>query len=298
MAGRDLLAWLRERRVLVGDGAMGTALQSEGLPPGGAPEIWNLDRPEVVERVMRSYLGAGAELLETNTFGGTPARLAAHGIEARCEAINRAGAEIGRRVAGDSALVIGSIGPTGLLLQPLGPLSAADALDGFRRQAEALAQGGADALIIETMTDLNEAVLAVRGAAGTGLPVIACMTYEITPRGIFTVFGASPDRASKELHAAGARVIGTNCGTGPETMLQMVRALRSATSLPILAQPNAGIPVLTGVDLVYPESPEEMASHIAAFVEAGASIIGGCCGTTPAHIRAMAAEVLRTRERL
>lgn len=294
--GRDLLAWLSERRALAGDGAMGSALQSAGLPPAGCPEIWNLDKPEAVEAILRSYVDAGAELVETNSFGANPSRLAAHGLEGRCEEINRTAAAMARRVAGDRALALGSIGPTGLLLRPLGPLDLEEALAGFRRQAEALAAGGADALIVETMTDLNEAVLAVKAAAVTGLPVIACLTYEVTPRGIFTVFGDSPNRAAKDLEAAGACVIGTNCGTGPATMLEMVRALRAATRLPVLAEPNAGLPILEGEKWIYPETPAGMAAHVAAFVEAGASIVGGCCGTTGAHVRAMSAEVERIRE--
>lgn len=294
--GRDLLERLSARRILAGDGAMGTALQSEGLPPGGSPEIWGLEHPRIVETILLSYVDAGAELLETNTFGGSPSRLELHGAASRCEEINRSAAATARNAAGDRALVLGSIGPTGLLLSPLGPLDADEALAGFRRQAAALAAGGADALIIETMTDLDEAALAVRAAAETRLPVIACMTYEITPRGIFTVFGAAPDRAAVKLIEAGASVVGTNCGTGPETMIPMVAALRAATTLPILAQPNAGIPVVEDGDLLYPATPEAMAGHVAAFVTAGASILGGCCGTTAEHVRAMAAEVRRIRE--
>jgi 5-methyltetrahydrofolate--homocysteine methyltransferase len=275
---------------------MGTALQSAGLAPGGSPDIWGFEHPGIVESILRSYVDAGAELLETNTFGGSPARLDLHGAASRSEEINRAAAATARSVAGDRVLVLGSIGPTGLLLSPLGPLDEAQALDGFRRQAAALASGGADALIVETMTDPGEAAIAVRAAAETRLPVIACMTYEVTPRGIFTVFGATPERAAKALALAGASVVGTNCGTGPGTMMEMVRALRAATSLPILAQPNAGIPIVEDGVMRYPATPAGMASHVAAFVAAGASIIGGCCGTTAEHVRAMAAEVRAIRD--
>jgi 5-methyltetrahydrofolate--homocysteine methyltransferase len=292
---RNVLSWLGERRLLVAYGARGTALQEADLPPGGCPEIWNLERPETIEAILADYLDAGAEILQTNTFGGSPARLGVHGLQDRCAEINRAAAGMARAVAGTGALVAGSIGPSGHLLAPLGPLGADEALDGFRLQADALAEGGVDTLIIETMTDLQEASLAVKAAASTGLPVIACMTFELTPRGIFTVFGASPESAASELEAAGARLLGTNCGTGPTTMVEMVRALRSTTSLPLIARPNAGIPVIKGLRIDYPETPEKMAAHVAPLVQAGASIVGGCCGTTTDKVRAMAAEIRRLR---
>jgi len=292
--GGALGAALRERRLLAGDGAMGTALQEAGLAPGGCPEAWNLERPGDVAAVLRAYRDAGADLLQTNSFGGHPARLAAHGLADRCTEINRAAAGIARDAsAGSSALVAGSIGPTGQLLRPLGTLDPADARDGFMIQAAALAGGGCDILIVETMTDLEEALLAVEAAAATGLDVIACMTFEITPRGVFTVFGASPGGAAGRLEAAGARALGTNCGTGPGDMIPMVSALRAATALPILAQPNAGLPEVDAGRLRYPESPEAMAARVPPLVEAGASIIGGCCGTTADHVRAIAAAVRR-----
>ena len=291
----DLLAWIAERRILAGDGAMGTALQSASLPPGGCPEAWNLERPEVIEAVMRGYVEAGAEILETNSFGGSPEKLAAYGLSARCAEINRAAAEIGSRAAGGRALVVGSIGSTGVLLDPLGPLGHEAAFEGFRRQAEALAEGGVSAFCVETMIDLNEAILAVGAAARTGLPVMGSMTFESTPRGFFTVMGADVARSARELEAAGACVVGTNCGTGPAGMIEIVRSLRSETRLPILVQPNAGIPLLLGDRVHYPETPEGFASHVGAFVQAGASVVGGCCGTTADHIRALGEEVRRIR---
>jgi 5-methyltetrahydrofolate--homocysteine methyltransferase len=284
-------------RLLICDGAMGTELQKAGLPAGGCAESWNVDRPGAVAAVSRAYLDAGAEILTTNTFGGSPARLSAHGLPSSCEEINRAGAAIVRALASNGVLVAGSIGPTGRILEPLGDLSARDALDGFRRQARALAEGGCDLLLVETMTDLREAILAVEAASGTGLPAAACMTFEATPRGIFTIFGDAPSRAARDLESAGASVLGTNCGAGPETMIDVVRALRAETRLPIVAQPNAGMPALVAGRVLYPASPETMARHVAPLVEAGASILGGCCGTTPDHIRAMAAEARRIRGR-
>jgi 5-methyltetrahydrofolate--homocysteine methyltransferase len=284
---------LSRRGLLPGDGAMGTALQDAGA--GGCLELLNIERPDAVAAVHQAHIEAGAEIVQTNSFGASPPRLAAHGLERRCEEINRAAAAIARRVAGPGAVVAGSIGPTGLLLEPLGPLSLAQAREGFRRQAAALAGAGCDALLVETMTDLDEAALAVSEAAATGLTVMATMTFEITPRGIFTLFGATPQRAAIELESAGACMLGTNCAAGPGSLVDVVRALRAATTLPLIAQPNAGLPVPAGDRLEYPESPEGFASHVAALVEAGAAIVGGCCGTTASHVRAVGREIRRLR---
>lgn len=292
---RDIRDWIEQRRVLVGDGGMGTMLQAAGLAPGESPERWNIERPDAIGAVNRAYLKAGAELLETNTFGGTPTRLETHGLADRCAEINRAAAETARAVAGDDALVLGSIGPTGALLRPLGPLSPDAAYDAFLRQADALAKGGADALCVETMTDITEACLAVKAAMTTKLPVLATMTFDETPRGPFTMMGVNPARAARELEEAGVVAIGTNCGTGPEPMVDVVRQLRASSELPILVQPNAGLPEYVDGELRYPLEPEGFAAFAATFVEAGANIIGGCCGTTPDHIRALAEAVAQLR---
>ncbi len=292
---RALSAWLAERKLLAGDGAMGTLLQAAGLPPGAAPELWNVDHPDRVEAVTRAHRDAGAELVLTNTFGGSPARLEENGLAARCEELNRAGVAAARRGAGEEALVLGSMGPAGKLLEPLGPLSPDEAAEGFALQARALAEGGADVLCVETMTDLAEALLAVEAAVATGLPVIASMTYDPTPNGPFTIMGNAASDCARDLTAAGVAAVGTNCGTGPDVMLDFVRALREGTALPLLARPNAGLPELRAGEVCYPESPETMAAHVAALVEAGASIIGGCCGSSPDHVRAIAAEVKRLR---
>lgn len=294
-ASRDLLAWLDARGILAADGAMGTALQEAGLPPGVCPESWNLSHAETVEGILRGYREAGAELIETNSFGGNPTRLSPCGLQDGCEEVNRIAAELARRAAGEEALVLGSIGPTGALLKPLGALSIEEAREGFGRQAAALVAGGADALCVETMIDLAEAIAAVRAASLTGRPVIASLTFEATARGFFTVMGAEAGRAARDLEAAGASVIGTNCGTGPQGMIEVLRVLGKATSLPLMVQPNAGIPILSGGDLRYPESPDGMAWHVARFAEAGARIVGGCCGTTAEHVRAISAEVRRVR---
>lgn len=285
---RNLLGWLRAKRLVVADGAMGTMLVAAGLGSGECPELWNVTRPDAVRDVMRCYREAGAELLETNSFGGSPAKLACYGLGDQCEELNRAAARIGREAAGDEALVLGSMGPTGHLLEPLGPLSASEAFEGFRVQAEALAAGGADALCVETMIDLGEAQAAVRAAVATGLPVVATMTFESTRRGFFTVMGVSVEQAARALEEVGAKAIGANCGTGSAPMLLLAAELGKQSKLPLVFQPNAGLPQICGSEVRYPEAPETMASLVAQFAAAGAAIIGGCCGSTPGHIRAIA----------
>jgi methionine synthase I (cobalamin-dependent)/protein-tyrosine-phosphatase len=288
---RDLVSWIRGRRVLVADGAMGTELIAAGLPPRTCPEAWVLDRPEVVAAVHRAHLDAGAELLETNTFGASPMRLASFGLTRRTAEINRAGAALARSVAGDRALVLGSMGPSGTKLASGGPLAPEEAAEGFRIQAGSLAEGGADGLIVETMTDLEEAVAAVRAAAATGLPVVASMTFGAGPDGGAGARGADPAEAARALESAGASAVGTNCGTGPAAAVGAVRALAAATPLPVVAKPSAGTPAGSWGSLVFPETPASFASHAAALVAAGAAVVGGCCGATPDHVRALAREI-------
>lgn len=292
---RDLLAWLRERGILSCDGAMGTALQSRGGESWPCPEIRNLASPGDVESVHQAALEAGAELLETNSFGGSPARLAASGLEDRCDAINRAAAGLARSAAGDLALVLGSMGPTGELLEPLGSLAEARALDGFRRQAAALAEGGADALCVETMIDLREALLALEAALETGLPVAVSLVFEATPSGPRTLMGDAAGEAARALAGTGAHLVGSNCITGRELAVQVVRSLASEGGRPVLIQPNAGLPVPGPEGVAWPLGPEEMAALVAPLAAAGASIIGGCCGATPRHTARMAGEIRRVR---
>ena len=284
-----------EQGLLTGDGGMGSLLMEAGLGAGACPELYNVDRPDVVEQICRDYCEAGAQLLQTNSFGASPAKLSGYGLAERCEELNRAAAAIARRAAGADVLVIGSIGPTGQLLEPFGPLSAVEALEGFRRQARALAEGGVDLLCVETMTDLEEAKLAVTAACETGLEVIATMTFDATPDGPHTIMGNPAAQCATVLVEAGAAAVGTNCGTGPETMIGFVRALRSAVDAPLLVQPNAGLPELRAGEVCYPESPGSMAGFVERLVEAGATIVGGCCGTTPRHIRAIRREIDRLR---
>lgn len=289
---KPLAERLRRRDRLVADGAMGTQLIARGLRPGDAPERWTLDRPDIVEGVARAYVEAGAELVTTNTFGGSPLRLRLHGLEDRLEDVNQKAVQLARDAAEGRAYVLGSIGPTGQLLKPLGSAEPRDVLDGYRRQAAALAGAGADAIIIETMTDLTEAALALEAvkAEAPALPVFVTMTFDLTPRGAFTVMGVTVARACTCLSDGGADAVGANCGTGPEAMLPVAREFARATTVPLVLQPNAGLPEQRGGRLLYTQPPETFAATLAPAAEL-ATIVGGCCGTTPAHIAALRAVI-------
>ena len=288
---------LRERLaagdVLVGDGAMGTMLFERGLPPGEPPETVALAHPAVLEEIARLYLEAGADLLETNTFGGSPLKLALHGLEAETEAVNREAVRAVRRVAEGRAYVVGSCGPSGRLLEPYGDVGEGEMLASFRRQMDALASAGVDAVCVETMTDLREAALAVRAAkaAAPALPVLATMTFDPTPRGYFTIMGVSVAQAAAGLAEAGADAVGSNCGNGIEHMVAIARAFRAATPLPLVIQANAGLPRSAGGRTVYDETPAFLAERARAPLAIGVAVIGGCCGTTPEHVRALRAMV-------
>jgi len=286
---RPLGERLRAGEVLVADGAMGTMLFQRGLAPGSAPESITLERPTVLEEIAGLYLDAGADIVTTNTFGGSPLRLALHGLEAETEAVNREAALAARRAARGRAYVAGSCGPCGRLLEPDGDVSPDEVLDGFRRQLAALIGGGVDAVIVETMTDLTEATLAVRAAReiSSDIPVLATMTFDPTPRGFFTVMGVSVAAAAAGLAEAGATAVGSNCGNGTEQMIEIARAFRAVTPLPLLIQPNAGLPRADGAEIVYDETAAFMGDRAGALLDAGATVIGGCCGTTPEHIRAI-----------
>ena len=286
-----VLERLRSGQVLVGDGAWGTQLMERGLRPGEPPETFNLARPEVLEEIARAYLAAGADLVTTNTFGGSPARLAQRGLDGRTEEINRAAVEAVRRAVGGRAYVSASVGPSGHLLKPFGDGEPREIFAGFQRQIGALAAAGADLICIETMTDLAEALLAVRAARAVApaLPVMVTLTFEQTRRGFFTVMGNPLAQAAAELGAAGAEILGSNCGNGSETMVEVASALRASTDRPIAIQPNAGLPEPRGGVTVYPETPDFMAVQARALITAGVAIVGGCCGTTPEHIRALRA---------
>ena len=266
------------------DGAWGTQLQARGLPVGACPDEWNLSQPDKVESVARAYVNAGSRVILTNTFGANSIRLAEFGLVDKVAEINRRGAAISKRAAGKQALVFASIGPTGKMLVA-GDVTEDEVRAAFTAQAEALKAGGADALVIETMAELEEAQLAVVAGKSTGLPVVACMTFDTGGR---TMMGVAPEQAARQLTEAGADVIGSNCGNGIEAFLPICQALRAATKLPIWIKANAGQPEYENGRVVYRITPEQFASHVPALIAAGANFIGGCCGTTPDHLRAVA----------
>jgi len=279
--------------VLLADGAIGTLLFQRGLKAGECPERMNLERTEVLEKIARSYLDAGAEIIQTNTFGGSPLKLAAYGLDGRTEEVNvRAVAGV-RRAVGDRAYVCASCGPSGRILEPYGDASTEQVSDSFRRQMKALLAEGVDLICVETMTDLSEAVLAVQAARSfsASVPVCATMTFDPTPRGFFTIMGTSIEQATRGLAAAGADVIGANCGNGIENMISIAREFLKHTTLPVIIQSNAGIPKLKDGVPVFPESPEIMAEKGRELPAIGVKILGGCCGTTPGHIAAMRAMI-------
>jgi 5-methyltetrahydrofolate--homocysteine methyltransferase len=285
-----LVEQIRKGKVLVSDGAWGTFLHQKGLKPGECPESWNLTRRSDVLDIARSYVEAGADMIETNSFGASRIKLAHYGLERKASEINKSAAEISREAAGEDRIVLGSIGPTGKFLIT-GEVTEEDLYGAFSEQAVALELGGADAACIETMAALDEALCAVRAVReNTGLETVCTFTFEKTADGSYkTMMGVSPREMAKNLAEAGADVIGTNCGNGMAGMVDIVRAIRSVNrEIPLLVHANAGKPKVVDGKTLFPETPRDMARLAPDLVRAGASMIGGCCGTTPAHIRAIA----------
>ncbi len=266
------------------DGAWGSLLYAQAVVPGQRPDMWNLTHPDRVEAVARSYVEAGSRIILTNTFQAN--RFALRHPTSDLAAINRAGVEISLRAAGSRAKVFGSIGPSNKLLVA-GEVGEDELRAAFGEQATALADAGADGIVIETMSDLEEAVIAVEAANVTGLPVVACMTFDSGRNRDRTMTGATPTQAAQRLAAAGADVIGANCGVGVEAAAPICAELASATNLPVWIKPNAGVPELVGHEVVYRMTPAQFAGHVAAILAAGADFVGGCCGTTPDFIAAV-----------
>ena len=282
-----------QHRTLLGDGAMGTQLMLAGLEQGGCGEAWNLTHPERVLAIQRRYAEAGSDCILTNTFGGSRIMLNRHSQAGQAVAINQAAVEIARQAFNRrDGYVIGDIGPFGGLLEPYGDFTESDVRTAFNEQARALVEAGADAIIVETQTSLEELILGITAAQEAGAPcVIGSMAYDVTLDGstFRTMMGIDPERAAGFMEQHGADLVALNCGTGMdmERARQAVLRYRKVTGLPVMVQPNAGQPKLVAMKVIYDETPEQMVQGVAPLVQAGANIIGACCGSTPEHIRAL-----------
>ncbi len=276
-----------EQGPLLLDGGLGSMFIAAGLEAGRAPEGWTIEHPDRVVAVHRQYVEAGSDIIHTTTFGGSPPKLADAGLEGRCAEINAAAVRLAREAtAGHSTLVAGDVGPTGKLFAPMGDATEQQLRDAFGEQMSAMAGAGVDLISIETMYDLREAVAAVEAARETGLPVMACMTFDAKKRGFFTMVGDRLVPALGALRDAGAHAVGCNCSVQPEQMLAMVDEAVAAVDTPLVVQPNAGQPRPTTEGIVYDAEPAPFARDLAEMVRRGARVVGGCCGSTPEFIRA------------
>jgi methionine synthase I (cobalamin-dependent) len=271
---------------IVTDGAWGTQLQDRGLPLGTCPDGWNLSHPERVEEVARSYVEAGSRVILTNTFGANRFILARHHLAEQVAEINRRGVEISRRAAADRARVFASMGPSGVMLM-MGEVSEEDVQAAFAVQARAMAEAGADGIVVETMSDPAEARLAVAAARETGLPVIGCMTFDSGPNHDRTMMGTTPEQAAEQLLDAGADCVGSNCGQGIAGFVGICRRLHVASGRPVWIKANAGLPQIRDGKTFYSQTPEQFAEFVPELLSAGAAFLGGCCGTSPEFIRAV-----------
>ncbi len=290
----SLLESIAAKKVLVCDGAWGSFLVEQGLQPGECPELWCVERPDAVRAPAEQYVDAGADIVMTNSFGGTSFKLEHFGLAERGDELNEAAARLSREVAGERAHVMASVGSTGKILM-MGDVTEEALYEAFKAQTTALERGGADAVVIETMAALDEACAGVRAAKeNTRLVVGASFTFDTkTADGYRTMMGVAPEQAAQGALEAGADFVGSNCSLGSDEMIAVVRAMRAASpDAPLLVQPNAGRPKQhDDGTIAYPETPAMMAANVAGLIEAGANIIGGCCGTGPDHIRAIRAAV-------
>jgi 5-methyltetrahydrofolate--homocysteine methyltransferase len=290
----DLEQYLEQGNLLLADGATGTMLQSQGLSAGRAPELWNVEQPDAVRTLYRSYLDAGSGVILTNTFGGSRLKLERVGaLGERCVELNQAAARLAKECAGDGAYVAGDIGPTGELLEPYGLLSYEEALEVFGQQAQALVDGGVDLIWVETMSDLNEAKAAVEAACRVSdLPVFCSLSFGASGR---TMMGVAPAQAVETLWPLGLTAIGANCGEGVDVIELVLPEMRAALKVlvgpgryPLIAKPNAGLPRLVDGETVFDLGPNDLAAFLPRFVEWGAQVVGACCGSSPEHIAALA----------
>ena len=284
----DFLKTLQTGTILLGDGGMGTELQKRGMPTGVCPEEYNISHQDLVQGIYTDYYKAGSDIVETNTFGGNRSRLALHNFEDRVIEFCKKSAELAKVVCPEGKFVAGSIGPTGDIIEPLGPRTVLEAYDFFAEQAEALSTGGVDVIFVETMMAAEEAEIAIKAAKEkTSLPVVSTMTFELGKSGLRTMWGVDVSTAVQRLTDAGADVIGANCGKGFEEMIRIIKEMRPLTTKPIIAQPNAGIPDWEEGKSVYKDTPEIIKPKAETLLKEGVNILGGCCGTAPEHIKMM-----------
>jgi 5-methyltetrahydrofolate--homocysteine methyltransferase len=280
---------LKSGKPILADGAIGSIIISKGLAAGACPELFNLEKPDVIRETAEAYIAAGAEMIQTNTFGASPLKLRHYCADDKTEEINRAAVKIAKEARGEKDVYIyGSCGPSGRLLKPYGDTDPGAMFESFKQQVSTLIEEGVDLLCFETMTDLNEAKIAIQAARSVSkeIPIAATMTFDKTPRGYFTIMGVTVTQAASGLAEAGADVIGSNCGNGIEKMIEIAAEFMKNTDKPVIIQSNAGLPVLKDGRITYSETPEFMKERAAELLDLGVQIIGGCCGTTPEHIRA------------
>ena len=284
--GKKPILELGRERVVLLDGAMGTMLFSSGLPYDKPPELWNLSHPEIILKIHQRYIQAGADIIQTNTFGASSPKLKKSGNEKKVEKINLSAVRIAKDACPADKYVAGNIGPSGEFFEPLGKAKFKELKKAFSKQAEVLLAGGVNLLSIETMFDLREALSAVEGIREvSSLPLFVCMTFEKKPKGYFTLMGDEVSFSLKKLEEAGADVVGANCTLGSAEMIGLVPVMKKSTNLPLIVQPNAGKPVIRKGKTVYIQKPDSFARDILQMIKSGVSFAGGCCGTTPEFIR-------------